>query len=295
MVNVIELRGVSKRYGTLQAVYPLDLDVQAGEVVGFLGANGAGKTTTISMMLGLCRPTDGTVHLFGQSPIQPQVRSRVGVMLQESGVPGSLRVGELIRLFQSYYPYTLPTDELLHRAGLEEKRNALVSALSGGQKQRLYFALALAGDPELLCLDEPTAGMDVESRLHFWEQIRGFTAIGKTILFSTHYLEEADALATRIIVIDKGRVVAQGTPSAIKGLAADKQVIFRTNLPADRARSYPGVRSVQMDNGAIRVATTSPELFLRRVFGENWEVAGLRVEEVDLETAFLSLTEEVQV
>ncbi len=294
-VNIIELRGVSKCYGKLQAVYPLDLDMQAGEVVAFLGPNGAGKTTTLSLMLGLRRPTAGTVRLFGTSPSSSQARARVGVMLQESGVPDSLRVGELLALFQSYYPFTLPTTELLERAGLEQKRNALVSALSGGQKQRLYFALALAGDPDLLFLDEPTAGMDVEARLHFWEQIRGFTALGKTILFSTHYLEEADALATRIIVIDKGRIIAQGTPHEIKGLTADKQVIFKTNLPPDLAGSYPGVRSIHVQNGELQVATTAPEAFLRRVFREDWEVTDLRVTEVDLETAFLSLTEEVAV
>ncbi len=295
MVNVIELRGVSKCYGKLQAVYPLDLDVQAGDIVGFLGPNGAGKTTTMSMMLGLRRPTSGTVRLFGQPPSSLQSRARVGIMLQESGVPGSLRVDELLRLFQSYYPYTLPTAELLERAGLVEKRHALVSALSGGQKQRLYFALALAGDPDLLFLDEPTAGMDVEARLHFWEQVRGFTALGKTILFSTHYLEEVDALATRIIVIDKGRIIAEGTPHEIKGLTADKHVILRTNLPADLVNGYPGVRTAQVQNGELQVATTRPEDFLRRVFSEGWEVNDLRVKEVDLETAFLSLTEEVHV
>lgn len=292
-MNVIELGGVTKRYGAVEALRGIDLTVQSGEIVGFLGPNGAGKTTAIAVMLGLRNPTSGTATIFGRSPHDPAAKRRSGVMLQESGVPHSLRVVELIQLFQSYYPYTLPTDELLTRAGLSDKRRALVSSLSGGQKQRLYFALALAGDPDLLFLDEPTVGMDVETRMSFWEQVRALAATGKTILFSTHYLEEADALANRIVVINKGRIVAQGSPQQIKGLTADTQIRMRTNVPIDQLRTYPGVQHVTTDNGSMTIATTEPEAVLRRIFNDDWLVADLQLQRADLETAFLHLTEEV--
>lgn len=291
-MSVIDVHAITKRYGAVEALRGIDLDVQQGEIVGFLGPNGAGKTTAISVMLGLRKPTGGTVRLWGLAPDDRRARQRVGVMLQESGVPGSMRVQEIVRLFQSYYPFTLPTGEILRRADLLDKRRALIWELSGGQKQRLYFALALAGDPDLLFLDEPTVGMDVETRMSFWEQVRGFAAAGKTILFSTHYLEEADALADRIVVIDKGRIVAQGTPREIKALTADTIVRLRTNLPPSVAQEYPGVRYVTQERGEMIIATTTPETFLRAVFLADWQVADLSVQPADLEAAFLSLTEE---
>ncbi len=291
-MNIIEARGLTKRYGNVLALDAIDLDVERGEIVGFLGPNGAGKSTAIALMLGLRRPTAGSVRVFGVAPTDGAAKSRTGVMLQESGVPETLRVGEMLRLFQSYYPWTLPTDEILTRAGLQSKRNDLIGNLSGGQKQRLYFALAIAGDPDLLFLDEPTVGMDVESRLQFWKHLREFVAAGKTILFSTHYLEEADALANRIVVINKGTIVAQGTPAEIKGLGADTRIVMRTNMPLDVAQGYAGVRDVQVEQGMLTITTATPEAFLRRFFQEDWQVEDLRVERVDLESAFLQLTEE---
>jgi ABC-2 type transport system ATP-binding protein len=293
MMNVIELEGVSKRYGQIQALTGFDLRVGQGEVVGFLGPNGAGKSTAINIMLGLRKPSDGTARIFGLSPQDPRARARTGVMLQETGVPHSLRVEELVRLFQSYYPYTLPTDEILQRAGLTEKRRALIDTLSGGQKQRLYFALALAGDPDLLFLDEPTVGMDVEARHAFWEQVRGFAALGKTILFSTHYIEEADALASRVIVMQSGRILAEGSPQEIRGLVVETQVRLRTDLTSAEARSYPGVRAVQIEHGQMVVSTSEPEAFLQQVFQAGHLVAELSVQRADLEQAFLHMTEQV--
>ncbi len=290
-MNVIEMQGITKRYGTVDALCGVDLQVQPGEVVGFLGPNGAGKTTAISIMLGLRTATSGTTRLWGTSPSDPAAKARTGVMLQESGVPETLRVQEVVRLFQSYYPYTLPTDEIIQRAGLQDKRRALIDKLSGGQKQRLYFALALTGDPDLLFLDEPSVGMDVETRHAFWEQVRGFAAAGKTILFSTHYLQEADALASRIVVINKGEIIAQGTPREIKAHVADTHVRMRTDLPLDQIHNYPSVRRVTTENGYVTVTTNEPEQFLRRVFLDDWQVADLSVQQADLETAFLSLTE----
>jgi ABC-2 type transport system ATP-binding protein len=290
-MNVIEMQGITKRYGTVDALCGVDLQVQPGEVVGFLGPNGAGKTTAISIMLGLRTATSGTTRLWGTSPSDPAAKARTGVMLQESGVPETLRVQEVVRLFQSYYPYTLPTDEIIQRAGLQDKRRTLIDKLSGGQKQRLYFALALTGDPDLLFLDEPSVGMDVETRHAFWEQVRGFAAAGKTILFSTHYLQEADALASRIVVINKGEIIAQGTPREIKAHVADTHVRMRTDLPLDQIHNYPSVRRVTTENGYVTVTTNEPEQFLRRVFLDDWQVADLSVQQADLETAFLSLTE----
>ncbi len=290
-MNVIEMQGITKRYGTVDALCGVDLQVQPGEVVGFLGPNGAGKTTAISIMLGLRTATSGTTRLWGTSPSDPAAKARTGVMLQESGVPETLRVQEVVRLFQSYYPYTLPTDEIIQRAGLQDKRRTLIDKLSGGQKQRLYFALALTGDPDLLFLDEPSVGMDVETRHAFWEQVRGFAAAGKTILFSTHYLQEADALASRIVVINKGEIIAQGTPREIKAHVADTHVRMRTDLPLDQIHNYPSVRRVTTENGYVTVTTNEPEQFLRRVFLDDWQVADLSVQQADLDTAFLSLTE----
>ncbi|MDZ4718584.1 MAG: ABC transporter ATP-binding protein [Roseiflexaceae bacterium] len=208
------------------------------------------------------------------------------------GVPESLRVEEVIWLFQSYYPYTLPTEELLQRTDLTAQRKSLIAELSGGQKQRLYFALALAGDPDLLFLDEPTVGMDVEARLAFWVQMRDFAALGKTILFSTHYLEEADELASRIIVINQGRIIAEGTPSDIKQRVPNAIVRLRTNLPVALAQALPGVQHVAADNMHLVVSTSQPEAFLRAVFRDDWQVADLTVQGADLETAFRALTKE---
>jgi ABC-2 type transport system ATP-binding protein len=290
-MNVIEMENITKRYGTVDALRGISLTVAPGEVVGFLGPNGAGKTTAISIMLGLRRATNGTTRLWGTSPSDPAAKARTGVMLQESGVPETLRVEELVRLFQSYYPYTLPTDEIIERAGLTETRRAIIDKLSGGQKQRLYFALAVTGDPDLLFLDEPTVGMDVETRMRFWEQIRGFAAAGKTILFSTHYLEEADALASRIVVINKGQIIAQGTPYEIKALTVDTHVRMRTNAPIERLQTYLGVHRITTQNDHLTIATSEPEALLRHMFREDWQIADLSVEQADLETAFLSLTE----
>jgi ABC-2 type transport system ATP-binding protein len=292
-MSVIETEGVTKRYGSVEAVRGLDLRVEAGEVVCVLGPNGAGKTTAIQMMLGLREPSEGRVRLFGFPPRSREARSRVGVMLQESGVPTTLTVGELVRLFGSYYPYTLPAGEILDRADLGEKRDTQVRRLSGGQKQRLYFALALAGDPDLIFLDEPTVGMDVEARRGFWEQVREFAELGKTILFSTHYLAEADAVAGRIVVIHEGRVIAEGAPRDIKRLVADKTVRMRTSATLEDVRARAEVQRAEQPNGHTVVYTDAPERLLESLFRDGHEVGDLTVTETELEAAFVSLTRTV--
>jgi ABC-2 type transport system ATP-binding protein len=288
---VVEMRGVEKRYGDVQALAGVDLAVAPGEVVGFLGPNGAGKTTSIRVMLGLTRPTAGEARLFGGAPDRREARGRVGVMLQESGVPSALRVREVVELFARYYPFALPTDEVLGRAGLDAKARALVSTLSGGQRQRLYFALAIVGDPDLLFLDEPTVALDVEGRRAFWQQVVGFAELGKTVLFTTHHLSEADAVARRLIVIDKGRIIAEGTPSDVKRRVADRTVRFRSDLPSSALAARPGVQRVDLEpGGLLAVYTSEPERLLQELFAEGAAVRDLTVTDADLEAAFVALT-----
>jgi ABC-2 type transport system ATP-binding protein len=288
------MQGVTKRYGSTEALRGVDLRVHQGEIVSVLGPNGAGKTTAIAIMLGLREASSGEVSLFGMRPGSRAARSRVGAMLQDSGIPDALTVRELLGLFRRYYPYGLPVEELLDRADLRGKQNAQVRSLSGGQKQRLYFALAIAGDPDLVFLDEPTTAMDVETRRAFWEQVQGFAELGKTILFSTHHLEEADLVATRIVVIHEGRVLAEGTPREIKRLVADKTVRLKTDAPIDELRAAPGVQHAERADGHTNnhtvVYTHEPEALLATLFSAGRRVEDLTVTDTDLEAAFVSLT-----
>ncbi|MBV8084864.1 MAG: ABC transporter ATP-binding protein [Chloroflexi bacterium] len=287
----VELRDVSKDYGSVRALEGVSMVIAPGEVVALLGPNGAGKSTSIALMLGLRRPTSGEVLLFGLDPRTPAARARTGVMLQESGVPGTLKVRELVDLFRSYYPDPLSTKELLIRAGLEEKSNALLSTLSGGQKQRVYFALAIAGDPALIFLDEPTTGLDVEARRGFWAQIEAFAGGGKTIVLTTHNLQEADALATRVIVVNKGRIIADGTPAAIKARTAGKQVSFRVAQPlAGSLFDGLSLARLEVSDGQVSFLSAEPEPALKRVFAAGGEVTDLQVVPAGLEDAFLTLT-----
>ena len=284
------MENVTKRYGATQALQGIELSVRQGEIVSVLGPNGAGKTTSIQIMLGLREATSGEVALFGLRPDSRAARSRVGAMLQESGVPDTLTIRELLALFRRYYPQGLPVDELLDRADLRGKQGSQVRSLSGGQKQRLYFALAIAGDPDLVFLDEPTVAMDVETRRAFWKQVQGFAELGKTILFSTHHLEEADAFATRIVVIHQGRVIANGTPREIKRLVADKTVRLRTDAPVADLRAADGVQHAELENGHAVIYTHEPEALLGRLFRDGRTVEDLTVTDTDLEAAFVSLT-----
>lgn len=289
-MKVIEMNGVTKSYGKLQALRGVNLEVGPGEVVAFLGPNGAGKTTAISIMLGQKLPDSGLVRLFGQKPDSPPARGRVGAMLQESGLPASLTVGEVVQLFSSYYPYSLPLAEVLERADLSAKAKSPVSALSGGQKQRLYFALAIVGDPDLIFLDEPTVAMDVESRRAFWLQVQGFAALGKTILFSTHYLEEADTYAGRVVVLHQGQVLRSGTPAQIKQLVAAKTVRLQTDLSLEAAQKFPAVERVMQENSHLVVYSNQPERFLAELVKTGHSMSDLTIKDTDLEAAFVSLT-----
>jgi ABC-2 type transport system ATP-binding protein len=242
-------------------------------------------------MLGLRRPTAGQARLFGLDPTDRRARSRCGVMLQESGVPEMLRVRELIDLFRSYYPAPLSIERAIGLAGLEEKANAQVRDLSGGQRQRLYVALAVAGDPDCLFLDEPTVGLDVEARRTLLDTIKRFARAGKTIVLTTHYLEEADQLAERIVVIDRGRVIADATPDAIKAQVASKRVTFRcaAGRAAEALAGLP-VSHAQIQDGRVRLLSSEPEAVLRALFGRGLQISELEVVGASLEEAFVSLT-----
>jgi ABC-2 type transport system ATP-binding protein len=287
----VELSHASKRYGDVQALHDVTLAIEPGEVVAMLGPNGAGKTTSISLMLGLRNPTSGSVRLFGLNPRDLRARSRIGVMLQESGVPGMLRVREIVDLFRSYYPSPLPTAEAIAMAGLEEKAQSLVKDLSGGQHQRLYLALAVCGNPDALFLDEPTVGMDVEGRRRFIEEIAALAAKGRTVVLTTHYLEEADQLARRIIVIDRGQVVADSSPAEIKARVAGKRITYTTQSPAAESQ-FGGLplNSIQVEGDRVRLLTNDPEGVMRELFRRGVDMRDLEVVGADLEEAFVAMT-----
>jgi ABC-2 type transport system ATP-binding protein len=287
----IELRNATKRFGQLTALRNVTVTVQPGETVAILGPNGAGKTTAVSLMLGIRRPSEGTALLFGANPRVPATRLRLGAMLQESGVPATLTVREVIDLFRSLYRAPITTAAAIDAAQLGDKVGARVATLSGGQRQRLYFALAIVGDPDVLFLDEPTVALDVESRRSFWEQITSLTQRGKTVLLTTHYLEEADALAGRIIVLDGGVVVAEGTPAEIKAKVGGKHVRFAADtLTREWLAAVPGVQSVSRAGNQWTLYTLEPERTLREVFATGATVTGLEVEGARLEEAVLALT-----
>lgn len=217
---VAELKRVTKRYGTVDALRGIDLNIERGELLALLGPNGAGKTTAVRILLGLAKADSGTAAVFGHPPDSVPAKLRRGALLQVAKVPETLRVREHIELFSSYYPNPLPFSETIAAAGLQGIENRLFGDLSGGQKQRVLFALALCGNPDLLFLDEPTVGLDVEARRALWGRIRAFVARGGSVLLTTHYLDEADALANRVAVINQGRIIAEGTPAEIKARTA---------------------------------------------------------------------------
>lgn len=288
---MVELVDASKRYGDVQALERVSLRVEAGEVVAMLGPNGAGKTTSISLMLGTRKPTAGHARLFGMHPRDRRARSRIGVMLQESGVPGMLRVDEMIDLFSSYYPAPLARAESIKMAGLEEKSHSLVKDLSGGQRQRLYLALAVCGNPDVLFLDEPTVGMDVEGRRQFLREIADLAAKGRTVMLTTHYLEEADQLARRVIVIDHGRVVADSSPAEIKARVAGKRISFSTGRPiTEEDLAGLPLNSRHIEDHRVRLLTNEPEAVLRALFTRGVEMRELEVSGADLEEAFVAMT-----
>jgi ABC-2 type transport system ATP-binding protein len=290
MPSAVDLRGVRKSFGAVLAVRGIDLVVRPGEVMAFLGPNGAGKTTTIDMILGLSRPTAGEVEVFGMMPRQAITRGLVSAVMQSGGLLRDLTVAETVRYTAELFAASRPVDEVLARAGIAEIAGRLVGKCSGGEQQRLRFAMALVPDPELLILDEPTQGMDVEGRREFWKAIREDAAKGRTILFATHYLEEADAYADRIVLIRKGEIVADGTAAEVKSLAAGRTV-RATLLAADEAdlRAIPGADSVELRGDTVLIHSGDSDTVARHLLNET-SARDLEITAHGLEEAFIALT-----
>ena len=286
----IDLRDVHRSFGAVRAVDGIDLHIELGEIAALLGPNGAGKTTTIDMVLGLGRPDTGSVEVLGMAPSAAIARGLVAAVMQTGGLLKDLTVRETIRLTASVFADARPVDEVLERAGIGAIAGRLVGACSGGEQQRLRFALALLPDPALMVLDEPTAGMDVEGRRDFWTAIRRDAEAGRTVLLATHYLEEADAYADRIILLRQGKVVADGTAAEVRNLSSGRSV--RATLPgADEAAlsRLPGVRSVELRGERVLVQTTDSDAVARYLLTAT-PARDVEVVAANLEDAFLALT-----
>jgi ABC-2 type transport system ATP-binding protein len=289
--SIARTRSLKKSYGTIVALHDVNLEIRAGELLALLGPNGAGKTTLVHVLLGMAWPDAGSVSVFGADPYTGAIQTRVGAMLQVGRVPETLKVREHIDLFSSYYPAPLPIEETLAIAGLTEIKNRPYGELSGGQKQRVLFAIAICGDPDLLFLDEPTVGLDVESRRLMWTQIRSLIARGKTILLTTHYLNEADALADRILVLNRGAIIAEGTPAEIKARAMGKQIRCTSRLSLDEVRGIAGVLSAKADRNVLELHVNAAEPVVRELLQRDAWLADLEVANAGLEEAFLALTQ----
>jgi ABC-2 type transport system ATP-binding protein len=289
---VASLDAVSKSYDKVRALRDVNFSVRAGEVVALLGPNGAGKTTAVKLLLGLIEPNSGKARVFSGDPTNPQNRLRTGAMLQVGRVPETLRVREHIDLFSSYYTNPLPLEDVLAAAGLEKLRDRKFGDLSGGQRQRTLFALAICGNPDLLFLDEPTVGLDVEARRTLWEEIRRLVDCGKTVLLTTHYLEEADALADRIAVINQGEIIAEGTPAEIKAQTSGKRIRCITSLGLASILQIPGVTDVRQDREAVEIQAREAEPVVRILLARDASLSALEITSAGLEEAFLALTQD---
>jgi len=299
MEIALRCEALVKRYGKLVAVAGLDLEVRRGECFGLLGPNGAGKTTTVEILEGLTLPDGGKVEVLGETwgRGNRKLRGRLGIQLQETKLIEKLTVLETIKLFRSFYDQGSAPEAVMELVGLEEKADAWVRKLSGGQAQRLSLACALVGDPEVLFLDEPTTGLDPQARLKIWEIVSDLRSRSRTVLLTTHYMEEAQRLCDRVAIIDHGKIMVQGTPNQLIGsLEAQHVVEFETETELDRSvlQDLAGVRSVEEENGSIRlivdqVHRTVPAL-LKRLAREGVELSRLGTHQATLEDVFVSLT-----
>ena len=306
--TVASLTNVTKRYANgVLALDNLSLTLRRGEIVALLGPNGAGKSTAVKLLMGLSSPTSGSVSIFNADPRHTAARLRTGVMLQIGKAPEMLRVREHIQLFRGYYPNPMAYADILKAAGLDGIQDRFFGELSGGQKQRTLFAIALAGDPDLIFLDEPTVGLDIEARRSMWAQIRSLAARGKTVLLTPHYHEEADALAHRIIVINKGKIVCEGTPAEVKSMGAAtptpkqdgstatpqhglKIIRCVTTLTPQHLQAMPGVTHIESVNNLTLITSAQPEATLREMLALDQNLHSLEVQSPLLEDAFLALT-----
>jgi ABC-type multidrug transport system ATPase subunit len=268
----------------------LDLDVRAGELLAVLGPNGAGKSTAISLWLGLSLPDGGEVTLLGGSPQESARRQGLGVMLQELDLPKELRVRELVRLASSYYSDPLPLEETLRRAGVSAFADKSYGKLSGGQKRLAQFAIALCGRPRLLFLDEPSVGLDVQARETLWRNIRGLLSDGCSIVLTTHYLEEAEALADRVAVINRGKLIASGSVDDMRALVSRRQIVCETRTPVEQIRTWDGVFDVARDRNRVSITASDAEGVVRLLLAADATLSRLEVRQAGLNEAFNQLT-----
>jgi ABC-2 type transport system ATP-binding protein len=293
--TAIRLRSVVKNYGTVRAVRGVDLSFAAGETIALLGPNGAGKSTTIGMLLGLVTPDFGDISIDGLSPRKAVAKGAIAAMLQDSGLMPGVRIGELVRLAERIYPHSIPTTRALELAGLTELSSRRVDKLSGGQAQRLRFALAIVANPDILLLDEPTRALDVQGRAEFWASMRAYAATGKTILFATHYLDEVDENATRVVVMAGGRVVADGDPADIRnrtGITTVRVSIVGHDLDDAWATRLPGVVEAITNGARLTLRTTDPDATVRALSLSDLIWRALEVTPPSLDESFLILTKE---
>ncbi len=286
------LQSASKDYGKTRALDGVNLQVNAGEILALLGPNGAGKTTAISLLLGLLQADSGNVELFGLPPQQLAARRRIGAMLQTTAVPDTLTARELVTLFRSYYPNPRSIADCIALAGIESIADKRYGKLSGGQQRRVQFALALAGNPEILFLDEPTTGLDIEAREGLWNTIRTLVAEGCAIVLTTHYLEEAEALADRVCVLANGRIVAEGSVAAISARVGQRRIRCVSSIDADTIRCWPHVRSVVQDGERFEIVTDVAESIVRKLLDADPHLSELEIRRAGLAEAFVQITKE---
>jgi ABC-2 type transport system ATP-binding protein len=287
----IQLSGLTKTYGAVRAVDGIDLAVAPGETVALLGPNGAGKSTTIDMVLGLTLPNAGRVEIFGQTPANAVKAGAIGAMLQTGELIRDLSVREVLVMMASLYPNPASIDDVLEVTGLQEIAGRRTNKLSGGQTQRVRAAIALISNPDLLVLDEPTVAMDVEGRRVFWNAMRRYAADGKTILFATHYLEEADAFADRIVLMARGRIVADGPATEIKATVGLRTIrATLPDVPLDALNSLPGVKNVERRGDAVVLHCTDSDAAIRGLIADFPAASDIEIAGAGLEEAFLQLT-----
>jgi ABC-2 type transport system ATP-binding protein len=291
--SIVTFNNVSKHYGHLRAVDGLSLELRGGETVALLGPNGAGKSTSLDMLLALRKPTSGTITMFGSDPYHAVKSGRVGAMLQSGGLMPEVTVRELVTLVSGFHPRPVPPETVLKRAGITDIAEQRVDRLSGGQTQRVRFALAISGESELIVLDEPTTAMDVEARQRFWANMKAEAAEGRSVLFATHYLEEADHAADRILVINRGRLLADGTPTEIKQRAGARRMSFRIH-DVDEAflLQLPGLVSLEMRGDLVNLQATDSDAALYAVLDAGYRPREIEVTSLGLEQAFLAITSE---
>ncbi len=290
---VVEFSAASKRFGQVTAVDDLTLTLWPGETVALLGPNGAGKSTTLDLLLGLRNADTGTVRVFGTTPARAIARGRVGAMLQSGGLMEDVTVRELVKLACDLHPKAYPVDQVLESAGVTDIAGRMVNKLSGGQEQRVRFALATSGASDLIILDEPTTGMDVTVRQAFWATMREQADLGRTVLFATHYLEEADAIADRVIVLHRGRILADGSAAEIKARAGARRIVFdlEGTIDEDALRGLPHLSALDVSGHTVRIQSTDADATTHAVYGLGLYPRHLEVTGLGLEQAFIAITD----